>query len=64
MQATPKNTDNYSEAEADRRMNETLRRALTSPHKPNQAFVGKKAKPDSAKRGKAKSRGRAKPKSA
>ncbi len=30
-------------------MEDAIRRALSTPHKPNQAFVGKKAKPDSAK---------------
>jgi hypothetical protein len=56
--------DEYSDKETKQRMDDGLRRALSTPHKPNQAFVGKKAKPDSAKGKKAKSRSRAKPKSA
>jgi len=34
-------------------MEDALRRALTTPHKLNQAFVDKRAKRDSAKRRKA-----------
>jgi hypothetical protein len=37
------NSDQYSEEEATRRMNEALRRALTSPPKPHSAMkVGKR----------------------
>jgi hypothetical protein len=35
----------YTPAETDQRMEDALRRALNTPHKPNQAFVGTKAKP-------------------
>ena len=45
--------DQYGDKETTKRMNDALRRALTTPHKPNQAFVGKKAKPKPAKRRKA-----------
>jgi hypothetical protein len=57
--------DEYNASETKRRMDDALRRALTTPHKPNQAFVGKKAKPESGespKKAKRISRGRAKPK--
>jgi len=38
-----KDTDQYSDAEATQRMNEALRRALTSPPKPHSAMkIGKR----------------------
>jgi hypothetical protein len=45
--------DQYGEQETRKRMEDALRRALTTPHKLNQAFVDKRAKRDSAKRRKA-----------
>jgi hypothetical protein len=48
--------DQFSDRETKRRMNDALRRALSTPHKPNQAFVGRKAKPDSTKVRKVKAR--------
>jgi hypothetical protein len=42
--------DTYSEAETNRRMEDGLRRALTTPHKPNAAL---KAKPKAKRRKKA-----------
>jgi hypothetical protein len=47
--------DEYTDKEATKRMEDALRRALTTPHKPNQAFVGK------AKKAKKPNRRRAKP---
>lgn len=49
--------DQYSEKETEKRMNDALRRALNTPHKPHTDVKAKKAK--SPKR-----RGRAKTKSA
>lgn len=59
--------DEYGDKEATKRMEDALRRALNTPHKPNQAFVGKKANPESGesqkgKRAKAAAPGRAKKK--
>jgi hypothetical protein len=42
-------SDQYGAAETKRRMEEGLRRALTSPHKPNSKLVGKSVKADSSK---------------
>ena len=36
-----KDQDQYGEAEADRRMADALKRALTTPHKPIEKFKGK-----------------------
>jgi hypothetical protein len=47
--------DQFSDKETKRRMDDALRRALSTPHKPNAAFVGKKPKQKTAKR---KTRGR------
>jgi hypothetical protein len=47
--STTSREDQLSDKEATKRMEDAIRRALSTPHKPNQAFVGKKAKPDSAK---------------
>lgn len=60
--------DEYGDKEATKRMEDALRRALNTPHKPNQAFVGKKANPESGesqkgKRAKATTRGRVKKRS-
>jgi hypothetical protein len=43
--------DSYSETETSRRMDDALRRALTTPPKPHKDIAGKKAK--SPKQGKA-----------
>jgi hypothetical protein len=44
-------SDEYNDAETKQRMDDALRRALTGPHKPNQAFVGAaKKKPSRPKR--------------
>jgi hypothetical protein len=48
--------ERYSEAETKRRMEAGLRRALTTPHKPNQAFAVKKRKVNPKKADKRKSR--------
>jgi hypothetical protein len=42
-----KDDPQYPEAETERRMENAWRRALTTPYKPNQAFIGKNTKPDS-----------------
>jgi hypothetical protein len=39
--------DTYSDAETKQRMELGLRRALSTPHKPNAKFVGKSVKADS-----------------
>jgi hypothetical protein len=39
-----KMSDQYSDKEATRRMEDALRRALSTPHKPNKDFVGKPLK--------------------
>jgi len=47
MPNPPKNPDEYSPAEIERRMADGLRRALTTPHRPNTDYVvgkGKKKK--------------------
>ena len=36
-----KQTEEYSEEEADRRFREAIHRAVTTPHKPQEALVGK-----------------------
>ncbi|MDE2165737.1 MAG: hypothetical protein KGJ66_05305 [Alphaproteobacteria bacterium] len=44
--------DEYSPAEADRRFKEAIRRALTTPHKPREAFEGKTPRAKMLKRAK------------
>src|SRR6185437_15535220 len=39
-----KDTDQYSERETQKRMDDALRRALTTPHKPHSELKAKKAK--------------------
>jgi hypothetical protein len=38
---TEKRSDEYSDEEAERRFHEAIRRAVTTPHKPQEDFVGK-----------------------
>jgi hypothetical protein len=57
------NDDKFGEEETKERMEKGLRRALSTPHKPNSKFVGKSVKADSAE-SKKPSRRRTKPKSA
>jgi hypothetical protein len=45
----PKQQDQYSDKEATKRMEDALRRALNTPHKPNKDFVGAKPKPPAKK---------------
>lgn len=42
-----KTDDDYTAIETKRRMEEGLRRALSTPHKPNAKFVGTSVKGDS-----------------
>jgi len=42
MVRTMKDQDQYSDAETKRRMEDGLRRALTTPHKPNATLKAKK----------------------
>lgn len=49
----PESDERYSESETKRRMEQGLRRALTTPHKPNEKFVGKSLKVAKQKRRKA-----------
>jgi hypothetical protein len=41
--------EEYSDSEATKRMEDALRRALNTPHKPNEKFVGKTLKPKKRK---------------
>ena len=43
--------DQYSDEETERRMRDALRRALTTPPKPQKAMVGKAAKSKPIKKG-------------
>jgi hypothetical protein len=43
-------SDQYTAAETKRRMEDALRRALTTPHKPNAKFKGKSAATGKRKR--------------
>jgi hypothetical protein len=47
------NDSQYSDEEAERRMNEALRRALTTPPKPQKDIVGKATKRRRPPKGKA-----------
>lgn len=51
---TKRDSDEYSDKEATKRMADAVRRALNTPHKPNEAFVAKKAKSKTPKRRKSK----------
>jgi hypothetical protein len=50
--------DQYSDEEADRRFKEAIRRAVTTPHKPQQELAGKTpgARGEAQRRRRAKSR--------
>lgn len=50
VQTSMADSDQYSEAETKRRMEDALRRALTTPHKPNDKFKGKSAATGKRKR--------------
>lgn len=47
MTAKAKRDEEYSDAEAERRATEALRKALTTPYKPQQEMVGKSGRPSS-----------------
>jgi len=55
----PSSPDTYSDSEIEKRMEDGLRRALTTPHKPNASLVGKARK---AAKSKASAKRVAKPK--
>ena len=44
MTGTDKDTDQYSDSEATRRMNAAVRRALATPHKPHEPLGKRKKK--------------------
>jgi hypothetical protein len=41
----PKTPQQYTDAEAERRATDALRRALTTPYKPQREMIGKKDRP-------------------
>jgi hypothetical protein len=47
-------TDQYDDDETERRATQALRRALTTPYKPQKEMVGKTAQPSPKKQGPAK----------
>ena len=58
MKTTDKN-DDFSDAEAERRATDALRRTLTTPYKPQKAMVGKVGRPVARERVSTKARPKA-----